>query len=244
MYNTRLYFIILFYKGEGSCQKKFVTCYEEGLYFVFGHYEKFLTLCPQSVREERIGGWTVAQQFYHGLNASANLISTISGATVHNHNPEAGALDDAPDMLTETRQAAEFLENIKLGAAVMFNSLKYRDLFKKNEIVSQKFGRDLSSAVVLMLIASHLRYHLGCRDASLREKKLPPAWQGKSSNIFTTKIVQRIGVPGATSCPGSRREIRPPLSAVRIIPLETRPRIFLGGRLRSAQIILPRSSSG
>lgn len=155
---------------------EFVKCYQEGMFFALMHYEKFLELCEDDVWKEKAGGWTVAQQYYHGLNATNMLMSSLTGKTAPNPNPEAGQILDKPDVLPTKEQAAAFLANIRVAAKAMFESLTDETLPQKNKDVSAKFGRDVQNAVVLELIPSHLLYHLGSCDAALRNKNLPGAW--------------------------------------------------------------------
>lgn len=157
-------------------ENSFTQCYENGLNFAFDHYEKFLAICPDKAWGGKTGGWTLGQQYYHGLMATAMLISTISGTHPANPNPEAGKLEEKPDILATKEQAAQFLANIRAAAASLCNSLTDSELLKKNEIVSRKFGRDVNNAEVLELIACHLLYHLGCCDCGLRERNLPGSW--------------------------------------------------------------------
>lgn len=154
----------------------FVKCYQEGLFLAFGNYEKFLAICPDTAWQQKGGGWTLAQQYYHGLMATNMLMASISGKPVANPNPEAGQLEDKPEVLPDKAEAAQFLANIKAGAAEMFAELNDNDLLRKNEIMSQKFGRDVSNALVLERMASHMLYHLGSCDAELRDRNLPGSW--------------------------------------------------------------------
>lgn len=154
----------------------FVKCYQEGLFFAFMHYEKFLELCDYDSWKEKAGGWTLAQQYYHGLNATNMFIDSITGKPAPNPNPEAGQILSNPDVLPTKEQAAAFLANIRIAAKAMFENLKDETLLQKNQPVSEKFGRDVQNAVVLELMPSHLLYHLGSCDAALRNKNLPGAW--------------------------------------------------------------------
>lgn len=154
----------------------FVKCYQEGLFFAFVHYEKFLELCGEDAWKEKAGGWTLAQQYYHGLVATNSLMGSITGKSAPNPNPEAGQILDKPDILPTKEQAAAFLANIRVAAKSMFDTMTDEDLLKKNQDISTKFGRDVQNALVLELIPSHLLYHLGSCDAALRNKNLPGAW--------------------------------------------------------------------
>lgn len=156
--------------------QEYVKGYQEGMFFAFGHYEKFLEICGYDAWKEKAGGWTLAQQFYHGLVAANMLLASLTGKPAPNPNPEAGQILDKPDVLPSKEQAAEFFANIRIAAQSMFESLQDETLLKKNEGVSQKFGRDVTNAVVLELIPAHLLYHLGSCDAALRNRNLPGAW--------------------------------------------------------------------
>lgn len=154
----------------------FVQCYKEGFFFAFEHYEKFLGLCPDEYWKEKAGGWILAQQYYHGLMATNMLVGSLGFGSAQNPNPEAGQLLEKPDVTPTKEQAAEFLANIKIAAASACAKLDDEMLLKKNDVVSQKFGRDVTNAVVLELMANHLLYHLGCCDAELRDRNLPGSW--------------------------------------------------------------------
>lgn len=154
----------------------FCQCYQNGLIFAFGHYEKFLEICNDEAWSEKAGGWTLAQQYYHGLMATNMLMASISGNPAQNPNPEAGKLLEKPDVLPGKAQAAEFLANIKLAAAAMFEKLDDAALLLKNEEISKKFGSEVKNATVLELMASHLLYHLGSCDAELRDRNMPGSW--------------------------------------------------------------------
>lgn len=156
--------------------KDFCNCFENGLQFAFGHYEKFLAICPDDAWKEKAGGWPLAQQYYHGLMATAMLIASISGKPVDNPAPEAGKLDEQLNNLPTKDQTSLFLANIRQAALLMFATMTDELLLRKNEFVSQRFGRELSNADVLELIPCHLLYHLGSCDAALRDRNLPGAW--------------------------------------------------------------------
>lgn len=156
--------------------QEYVKCYQDSMLFAFGHYEKFLEICSDEAWKEKTGGWSLAQQFYHGLVATDMLLSSITGTTVPNPNPEAGQILAKPDVLPTREQAAEFFGNIKIAAQSMFDNLQDETLLEKNEDVSKKFGREITNAVVLELIPCHLLYHLGSCDAALRNRNLPGAW--------------------------------------------------------------------
>lgn len=155
---------------------EFVKCYENGLTFGFGHYEKFLAICPDDAWQAKAGGWTLAQQYYHGLMATAGLLQSVAVAEIENPNPEAGKLMESPTTMPTKAEAAQFLANIREAAALMFQNLSDAALLQKNEFVSQKFGREISNAEVLELIPCHMLYHLGSCDAGLRDRNLPGAW--------------------------------------------------------------------
>lgn len=154
----------------------FVKPYQECLLMAFEHYEKFLEICGDDAWKEKAGGWTLAQQYYHGLNAANMFINSVCGKSAPNPNPEAGQILAKPNVLPSKEQAAEFFANIKISCQGMFENLQDDSLLKKNEMVSQKFGRDVSNAVVLELLANHLLYHLGSCDAALRNRNLPGSW--------------------------------------------------------------------
>lgn len=154
----------------------FTQNYKNALFFSLEHYEKFLEICSDVLWKTKAGGWTLAQQYYHGLVATNMLMESISGKAVENPNPEAGLIMEKPDIVPEKAQAALFLANIKLAATAMFENLTDEKLLLKNESVSKKFGRDVTNALVLELIPVHLSYHLGSCDAELRNNNLQGSW--------------------------------------------------------------------
>lgn len=156
--------------------KKFTQNYKDALFLSFGHYEKFLAICSDVLWKTKAGGWTLAQQYYHGLVAANMLLASISGKAVENPNPEAGLIMEKPDVVPEKAQAALFLANIKLAATALFENLTDEQLLLKNEGISSKFGRDITNALVLELIAVHMSYHLGSCDAELRNNNLDGSW--------------------------------------------------------------------
>ena len=155
---------------------QFVKIYQKGFNFAIERYEKFLAICSDDAWKEKAGGWTLAQQYYHGLLATNMLLSSVSGEEVANPDPEAGLLEEKPDVVPDKSAAALFLANIKLGAADFFEKIDDATLLQKNEKISKKFGSEIVNAFVLELIPCHLLYHLGSCDAALRNRNLPGSW--------------------------------------------------------------------
>lgn len=155
---------------------QFAKVYQKGVNFAIERYEKFLAICSDDAWKEKAGGWTLAQQYYHGLVATNALLSSVSGELIENPDPEAGMLEDKPNVMPDKSAAALFLANIKLGLAALFEKIDDATLLQKNEKISKKFGSEVSNAFVLELIPCHLLYHLGSCDAALRNRNLPGSW--------------------------------------------------------------------
>lgn len=155
---------------------QFVKPYIETLEFAFGLYRRFLAVCGSDAWNEKFGGWPIGQQYYHALATSGQIFASITGEEVANPLPEAGNLErqeKAPDK----EKAAQLLENLQLAAVKILHTLTNEDLPKKNEPLSQKFGRDITVAGTLELIACHIMYHLGACDADLRQRGEEPAFR-------------------------------------------------------------------
>lgn len=154
----------------------FVKQYEAPIDFTFGLFEKFLVLCPEHIWQEKFGGWPVSLQYYHALAATGMMIASIGGIRAENPNPKASDLGDSLDNLPTTDEARTFLASLKRALDATIEKLTDQDLLKKDEPLSEKFGRDVTVAETLELIACHMQYHLGACDGALRATGLAAAF--------------------------------------------------------------------
>lgn len=155
---------------------QYVQPYVASVNFTFGLYEKFLVLCPENIWEEKFGGWPVALQYYHALSATGMLISSINGKKAENPAPESGGLGDSLDHIPASALAKTYLVNLKKAFQDTIATLTDADLLKINGPVTQKFGRDVTVAETLELMACHMQYHLGACDGALRNSDLTAAF--------------------------------------------------------------------
>lgn len=156
--------------------KEYVAGYRAIWEFSFSHVEKFVDICPDDIWARKFGGWPVGEQYFHALTATGMLIASITHKPVANPAPQFGALEKGSDACPDKDVAKAFLMNVMEAGRAMFDALTDADLLKKNEGVSEKFGRSVSNAEVIGLMGGHALYHLGSCDAAMREEGVAGSW--------------------------------------------------------------------
>ncbi len=137
---------------------------------------EFLKVCPEEIWEKQFGGWPIWRQFFHCFTA-VDFFLRPEGAAVK-PPPFGEGMGDLS--VRETSVAAPAREQMRDYMNAMLErtrgyiaGLDDTALARKNEELSTRFGRDVTHASTLVLIAAHTMYHLGSCDAALRESGRP-----------------------------------------------------------------------
>lgn len=139
--------------------------------FAFSLLERFIDICPDAIWETRFGGWPVWQQAYHALTSIEFFILAPdrqpSAALAPGEVGSLAAVGGAP--VARERMKA-FAADMKNAADAYLDGLADSSLACKAEGASLRMGRDVTHAMVIILLAGHILYHLGSCDAALREQ--------------------------------------------------------------------------
>ena len=147
---------------------------EGGVMHAFSLANEFIKVCPDTIWGKKVGGWPVWQQLFHTFGAIDFFLRDADAAE---EPPVFGEgvteLKVSPAEAPSKDKVREYIE--KKQAQVQAYAAKLDDaaLAEKHEGLSKRFGRDVTHAGTLALIASHTMYHLGSCDAALRENGLP-----------------------------------------------------------------------
>lgn len=138
--------------------------------------QSFLSVCPDDIWLETIGGYPVWQHIAHAVMV-ADIFVCREGQELA---PFPGELTMETLFLEHIGknpitkdQLKEYAIKVKSHIDEMYNSLSDEDLVKKNVALSEKLGRDCSLGGTLILLARHSGYHLGACDSALRNHGLP-----------------------------------------------------------------------
>jgi uncharacterized damage-inducible protein DinB len=150
-----------------------VLSMKENVDFAFSLVEKFIEVCPEKIWILRFGRWPIAQQIYHALSAVDFFIRDAQGKhLMDNPFPVVADLNVIADELPNQLQTAALLLQAKKALDHYTGSLSDELLGQKDAGASQRRGRDVTYANIMMLLAAHTLYHLGSCDAALREHGL------------------------------------------------------------------------
>lgn len=136
--------------------------------------DAYIETCPDKVWAKKFGTWPVWQQYYHAFTAIAFFLQQPGDP--EETPPIAPLVGGLKEIATETpdkKVIKSYAQNMQAKALKYASELDDAALCLKNEGLSARFGRDISHAGTLALIASHTLYHLGSCDAALRENGIP-----------------------------------------------------------------------
>ena len=134
---------------------------------------RFIDECPASIFVENTGGWPIWQQVYHALYVT--VCFTLQPGEIPPDLPfdrETGLLLKPSDELCTRETLQQFAVTVKQRADAFIDTLNDADLTSKNAIMSDMFGREVTQATTLSMLAGHMFYHLGADDAALRNHGL------------------------------------------------------------------------
>jgi uncharacterized damage-inducible protein DinB len=140
----------------------------------FSLANEFVKVCPEDIWGMKFGGWPVWQQIFHPF---ASLDFFLRAADEHPESPlfEPGVAELKKTLLEPPAKLLikEYVEKAQERVREYIAGLDDTALAAKHEGLSARFGRDMTQASALGLIAAHTMYHLGACDAALREQGLP-----------------------------------------------------------------------
>ena len=145
-----------------------------GVQHAFALSNQFVDVCPEDVWGRTFGRWPVWQQLFHAYTAVDFFLRAADAAPEAPLFPEGvgdlkTTMDDVPAKLI----VKDYLAQAQKRVTDYMAGLDDAKLAQKHEGVSARFGRDVTHAALVALIASHTMYHLGACDAALREAGLP-----------------------------------------------------------------------
>ena len=147
---------------------------EGGIIRSFGLAEEYLRVCPENIRDKKFGGWPVWQQLLHAFTAVDFFLPPTGGTPEPSGiDPDVARLKSTPATPMSKLALEDLLSKTQDKVAKYIAAMDDAKLAQKHEALSSYFGRDVSQAEALALIASHTMYHLGSCDAALREHGLP-----------------------------------------------------------------------
>jgi hypothetical protein len=146
--------------------------------FACGLLERYLEICPDTVWNEKSGGWPVWQQFYHAVSAFTFFVSPEGAPPAPlSFSPQVTQLLDVAEGPGMSKaDAGELLASRKSAVKAYIDGLTDADLPEKHVGLSARMGNDTTHAQVLGLLAAHTLYHLGSCDAALRNHGLEGAF--------------------------------------------------------------------
>ena len=145
-----------------------------GVQHAFALSNQFVDVCPEEVWGKTFGKWPVWQQLFHAYAAVDFFLRSADASPETSIFPDGvgdlkTTMDDAPAKLIIKDYFAQAQKRVNDYIATLDDA----KLAQKHEGLSARFGRDVTHAANVALIASHTMYHLGCCDAALRESGLP-----------------------------------------------------------------------
>jgi hypothetical protein len=139
----------------------------------FGLMNEFTDRCPDAVWTEKFGGWPIWQQCYHCFVVMNFFLRRHGDPVGDTLFPlSVGRLDEVSGETPSRQTMKAFVLKEQEAALRYARTLDDAALSEKNEGLSERFGRVMTHAGTLALIASHTMYHLGTCDAALRQRGL------------------------------------------------------------------------
>ena len=154
---------------------KVITQILEGnIMHAFGLVNEFIKVCPENIWEKKFGRWPVWQQLFHPF-ASIDffLRSDTAEPEPALFEPGVAELKDISMKAPAKALVKEYVEKAQARVLQYTAGLDDAALAEKHEGLSARFGRDMTHAATLTLLASHTMYHFGSCDAALRDGGLP-----------------------------------------------------------------------
>ncbi|MDR1946271.1 MAG: DinB family protein [Desulfovibrio sp.] len=140
----------------------------------FGLMNAFMDACPDEVWTENFGGWPIWQQCYHCFSAMNFFLKQHGDPPCEALFPDSvGNLGEKSRENPSRQKVKDFALRAQEWALRCAQALDDKSLAENNEGLSARFGKDMTHAGTLALVASHTLYHLGICDAALRQRGLP-----------------------------------------------------------------------
>lgn len=147
---------------------------EGGILHAFGLANEFLKVCPDTIWAKKFGSWPVWQQMFHAFSAiDFFLRPSDASPEVSPFGEGVGDLKEPAQNTPAKAEVQDYIEKAQARVRDYIAGLDDAALGSNHVGLSARFGRDVTHAATLALIASHTMYHLGCCDAALRENGIP-----------------------------------------------------------------------
>ncbi len=136
----------------------------------YGYLEKAVDKCPDSLWAEKVGGFLFWQQIYHAYVVIDFTILQPNDPPTQSLFPlEVGRLmQDGP----RTPSKAEILAvaaTMKKAFHAWLDGMTAEKLSARNELRTQRFGREITNFQALVMLTGHGQFHVGGCDAAFRE---------------------------------------------------------------------------
>ena len=143
----------------------------------FGLLSTFIDICPDTIWEEKNGGWPVWQQVAHALSAISFFASGADDAPIVPPCPvDVVQLKEQGTEPVSKAAMRAYAAQCKARAESYFARLQDAELVTENAPLSARIGFSLTHAATLGMMASHTLYHLGSCDAAMRDHGLSGAF--------------------------------------------------------------------
>ena len=142
----------------------------------FGLMDEFLKLCPEDIWAQCFGGWPIWRQFLHPLTAADFFLRAENAAeTPSPFGADAGSLrvKDSSAATPNKEEMREYMGTAHKSVNDYLAGLDDAALGQINKGLSGRMGREYTHASTIVLLVSHILYHLGSCDAALRESGRP-----------------------------------------------------------------------
>ncbi|MDR3074125.1 MAG: DinB family protein [Deltaproteobacteria bacterium] len=141
--------------------------------FAFSLLLRFVEVCPDDIWNGKFGGWPIWQQVYHSINALDFFVAEPGAEPAKGLvSRDIGSLSAIGEKPVSKADMRDFASRMKAAVDAYIASLTDASLSAKAEGASLRMGRETKHAGILVLLASHIFYHLGSCDAALRERGL------------------------------------------------------------------------
>ncbi len=139
----------------------------------YGYLEKAVELCPDTLWAKKTGGFLFWQQLYHIFTLIDFTILEPNDPPTQSLYPieVARLLRDEPKTPTKAEILA-VAATMKKAFYAWLSTMTAEKLAARNELRSQRFGREISNFHALILLVGHGQFHVGECDAAFRDHGL------------------------------------------------------------------------
>ncbi len=135
--------------------------------------EKAVELCPDDLWGKKVGGFLFWQQIYHTFTAIDFTILEPGDAPTQSLYPiEVGRLLRDEAEIPAKADILAVAATMKKAFHAWLGGMTEAKLAERNELRSQRFGREINNFHALVLLVGHGQFHVGECDAAFRDHGL------------------------------------------------------------------------